>query len=298
MRNTPPPPVPLAWVNDRWVPADEATVPVTDRSFLYGDGLFETVRLAGGRPFLWGRHWSRFAEGLDALGLPRPGTGAAVRRLVETGALRQGLSDGVVRLHRSRGSGSRGYSPADATRPAFIITFHPLPTPRTRPVSLRTASLPLPPPGPMTRHKTASRLVWVLARMEAESAGADEALLVDAGGRWVEAASANLGWLEAGRICTPPVSAGALPGITRDLVRRLAREVGRSWAETPGDPERVLRAEAVFLTGSVAGVVPVGSIDGQPVGDPAHLAPLQAAHHARLRRFAGRPTVAVRPMGD
>ncbi|MCW5557461.1 MAG: aminotransferase class IV [Verrucomicrobiae bacterium] len=256
------------WINGQWKPPAEATVPVWDRGFLYGDGLFETVRVHGGRLFRWAEHLSRLWEGAGSLRIrllfSREELTAAAVELVRRG----GVPEAIVRLTVSRGVGPRGYSPRGADRPTVVLTHHPaVPLDAERPIRWRlaTSSFRVPGEDPLSRYKTANKLLQVLARAEAEEAGFDEALLLNTREEVVEATSANIFWWERDGLRTPPLHCGALPGVTRGLVLELAATLGIPALEDIADGERLSRADGVFLTLSSLGIVEASHLDMQPL---------------------------------
>jgi branched-chain amino acid aminotransferase len=256
----------IVYLDGQWMPADQARVSIFDRSFLYGDGLFETMRVYGGRFLLWREHWDRFTHGTEVLGIACPEAETRVLEIARESLDRNQLPDAVVRLHLSRGVGKRGYSPRGADRPTFIITTHPAPAlEEAAPAAwhLRTASIRLPAHDPLAAFKSANKLIQVLARAEADSFGADDALLLNQHGHLAEASSANLFWFSDDHLCTPPLSDGALPGVTREFLLRQLRRAGWACSEVSRGPEALVAAHGVFLTVSGLGVVEVGALDGR-----------------------------------
>ena len=251
------------FLNGRLVPEDEAKISIFDRGFLYGDGLFETLRVCRGRPFRWADHLARLQRGAAFLQTKIPFTEAELReqarRLIEANR----MPDGLLRLTLSRGIGPRGYSPKGAEHPTLAMTLHESPDRTSQPPEWRviTSSFRLPADEALAQFKTCNKLPQILARAEAEARGADEALLLNTAGEVVEASSGNLFWVEGGAVCTPPLSSGILPGVTRAVVLEICRELGvpvRDAAITAGE----LRwADGVFLTVSSWGVIEVVSLD-------------------------------------
>ncbi|HMO66026.1 MAG TPA: aminotransferase class IV, partial [Verrucomicrobiota bacterium] len=168
------------FLNGDFVPADAARVSVFDRSFLYGDGLFETIRCHDGLPFAWAWHLDRLHAGAEFLRLRLPfGDEALLEAALEL-LRRNGLADAMLRLHVSRGVGRRGYSPTGAGEPGVVITTHPAPeVSPEQPLRWRLVTAPfrVAAGDPLAPFKTSSRLLNVLARQRAEEAGADEALI-------------------------------------------------------------------------------------------------------------------------
>lgn len=270
------------FLNGEFVPAERATVSVLDRGFLYGDGLFETMRVHRGQPFCWDAHLERFERGAAFLKIQlrytREQLLAAALKLIETNQ----LQDAVLRLMLSRGPGARGYSPRGANTPTTVITLHPLPVP---PVSVRllTSTLRVAAGDPFAPYKIANRLAHIMARAEAEERGADEALLLNTNGHVAETASGNIFWIKRGVVCNPPDDAGALHGITRGVVRELCGELGLLLESREATVNQLWKAEGVFVTGSVSGIVPVASLDGALVPSSLLIEKLQSAYQARLK---------------
>ena len=280
---------PKVWLNGTFLSAEEARVSIFDRSFLYGDGLFETVRVYGNRPFLWAEHLSRLHGGAALLCLRLPYGEAELSAAAAELLARNAMPESLLRLHVSRGVGRRGYSPRGADSPTVILSQHPVtPNDPAKPVTwkLATASLRLPAHDPLTAVKSASKLLHVLARAEAEDLGADEALLLNSAGDVAEATSGNVFWLADGRLFTPPLTDGALAGVTRGWVLRLAAELGLSFAEKSGTPGDLRSAEGVFLTLSSLEIVPVTHLDGVALRQSPVTRRLHEAYQASVRQSA------------
>lgn len=259
----------IAYLNGAFVPQGDAKVPVTDRSFLYGDGLFETLRVVTTRPFRWEDHWRRLADGADRLGLRLPAASAEMASSVAELVRRNGLSEAVVRLTVSRGVGGPGYAARGADSPTVAMTVRAAPTVDPNQPGrwrLRTASLRLAASDPLARFKTCNRLIHVLARTEAEAAGADEALLLNTEGHVAEASSANVFWIENERVFTPPLADGGLAGVTRSVVLDLCRRSGIATREQSAALPALDQADGVFLTLSTLGIVEVASLDDRALG--------------------------------
>jgi branched-chain amino acid aminotransferase len=261
-------PEPIVYLNGQFVPAATARVPVFDRGFLYGDGLFETIRVTDGKPCRWMRHLARLERGADFLRIRVPmEAGELLARVHELIAI-NAMPDAIVRLVLSRGSGPRGYSPRDAGAPSLVISTHPRSIhDDTRPPrwALVTSRVRVAPDDPLTRFKTCNRLPYVMARMEAEELGADDALLLNSRGQVIDSSCANLFWSKGGVIHTPTIASGALDGITRAALIETAALVGIQTCECDVLPRQLLQSDGVFLTLSTLGVVEVRSIDGEPV---------------------------------
>jgi branched-chain amino acid aminotransferase len=276
----------FALLNGQRVPEAEARISIFDRSFLYGDGLFETLRVYRGRPFAWAAHWDRLQAGADRLTLRLP-VSAEQAWTQALGLLQaNGESEALLRLHVSRGVGRRGYSPAGADQPTWILSTHPAqPQDPAQPTRWRlaTSSWRLPAADPLTSVKSANKLLQILAKAEAEARDSDEALLLNTTQHVVEGTSSNLFWIDRGVLCTPPLSTGALPGITRAKVLELAREVGIPTEERKVRSHQLLACDGVFLTLSSLELVPAIRLDGQALPESSLTRQLHEAYQAATR---------------
>jgi aminodeoxychorismate lyase len=253
------------WLSGEFVPESVARLSAFDRGCLYGDGLFETIRVFDGRIPLFDRHLARLEEGLRVLRFQARPKAADLRLAADQLRRRNEVSEGVLRLQVTRGIGSRGYSPRGVGAPTILLSTHPLPLTMARGWRVMAASVRVWSGSPLNRVKSTSKALHVLARGEADDQQADEALLLNERGELVEATAANLFWIRDGCLVTPPIDAGALPGITRAEVMRLAGGLGLSVTEMAASPADLFEAEGVFLTNSVRGVVTVGELDGRPL---------------------------------
>ena len=260
----------IAYVDGKWTPAEEARISVLDHGLLYGDGVFEGIRVYGGVPFLLDEHLDRLAASARAIVLELPAGREEIAALCREAARRAELDDGYLRLVVTRGAGALGVSPHTCARASLIVIAAPLtlyPAERYRDgVRLVTSSLrrsasdALPP-----QIKSLNYLTSVLASIEARRQGADEAVLLNAQGLIAECTADNLFLVSGGRVLTPAVASGALAGITRALVSRLLNEQGIECVESPLTPADAWTADELFLTGTGAEIVPVCEIDGRPL---------------------------------
>ena len=270
------------FLNGEFVPAERASVSVLDRGFLYGDGLFETMRVHRGQPFCWDAHMERFERGAAFLRIQSLHTReqllAAALNLIETNQ----LPDAVLRLMLSRGAGARGYSPRGANTPTTVMMLHPLLEPPLS-VSLVTAAHRITAGDLFAPYKIANRLTHIMARADAEERGADEALLINTNGHVAETASGNIFWMEGETVCTPPDEAGALHGVTRGVVVGLCESLSLRVERREASVARLQQSDGAFVTGSVAGIVPVASLDGLSLPPHPLVERLRAAYEAFLK---------------
>lgn len=280
----------IVFLNGRFVPEDQALVSVFDRGFLYGDGLFETIRVCNGKPFRWAQHLQRLQSGAEFLRLCLPFAPEEIRRAVDQLVTRNQAPDAVLRITLSRGVGPRGYSPKGADQPTLVLSLHPAPTldaanpPRWR---LITASLRVPADEKLTVFKTCNRLTQVLARAEAEVKGADEALLLNTDGEVAETASSNVFWVEGNTVCTTPLASGALAGVTRAVIFELCAARSLRAQETSAKLENLNRADAVFLTVSSWGIVEAVALDGTLLPQSPLVATLRQGYRELVRNECG-----------
>jgi len=271
----------IVLLNGQFVPEEQAVVSVFDRSFLYGDGLFETLRVFNGKPFRWAQHMERLHQGTEFLKIPLLFTPACLRDFANELVARNRMPDSLLRLTLSRGVGVRGYSPKGAECPVLVMSLHPAPAldasspPRWR---LITSSSRLPANEPLARFKTCNKLPQILARSEADSVNADEALLLNTNGDVVEASSSNLFWIEKGTIRTPPLPSGILPGVTRAVVLEVCSNLGLEAREASVGLEQLRHEEGVFLSLSTVGIAESISLDDQPLAHSPLVDKLHAAY--------------------
>lgn len=259
---------PVFWLNGRLVPAAQATVSVMDHGLLYGDGVFEGIRFYSGRAFRLAQHIERLILSARAIALTLPYDAQTLAAAVNETIAAFGEADGYIRLVATRGVGPMGLDPRGCRAPTVFIVADRLRLvdERTRERGARViiaATRRLPPDGLDPRIKSLNYLNHVLARMEANRAGADEAILLNSAGRVAEGTADNLFIVRAGELQTPPPVEGALAGITREAVLALARDCGIPAREVPLAPYDLYTADECFLTGTAAELIPVAEVDGR-----------------------------------
>lgn len=260
----------LVWLNGRFVAARQARVSALDRGLLHGDGVYDTWRTYGGRPFALRAHLVRLAQACRVLGLPRPEPAdvwaARTTRLVR----RSGLPDATVRLTITRGDAGDAVVPSRRAKPTTLLSARMLPPDLTRLQADGIAVVLLPFPRdvqpPWSGVKLLGHASAVLGRIRAARARAQEALYVTPGGEVTEGTTSNLFVVERGRLATPPIAAGVLGGVTRDLVLRLARRARIEVREVSIPVTRLAVADEVMMTASTVEILPVVRIDGRAVG--------------------------------
>jgi branched-subunit amino acid aminotransferase/4-amino-4-deoxychorismate lyase len=273
------------WINGRLCRGAEATLSLFDRGARDGEGLYETVRVYGGRPFLWEQHMERLVLSAAVLGFPVPASPVTLREALDQLLAAERLEDAVVRMTVTRGiPGGR------PTRTGAWVEVEPIAArlwhgTRRGAATLIVSKRPFE-PGPLGPHKTTSRLAYHLAREEARVARADETLLVSPHGQVLEGAVSNVFAVAGGEVRTPPLAAGILPGVARALVLRLCAVAGIPAREQALTLAELRGADEVFLTNSVQEVVPVGVLDGRTVVGRNLAAKLLGAYRAEVAAAA------------
>lgn len=260
------------YLNDRFVPREEAVVSVFDHGFLYGDGVFETLRASHGRVFQLAEHLARLERSAARLQLRLPVGIERLADLLRESLARNHLHDAYLRITVSRGAGEIGLDPALCATPTLVIIAKPFqPSPESFyadgvsvMIAQTTRNLPdaLPP-----QVKSLNFLNNILAKMEATAVGAHEALMLNHRGDLTEGTTSNVFLVQNGRVRTPSTDCGILEGLTRGLVLHVASEMGIPADETQLRVEDLLRAEECFLTNTTQEVLPVTQVDGHLIGD-------------------------------
>ncbi len=262
----------VCWMEGRILPLDQAKVPVLDHGLLYGDGVFEGIRFYHGQPFLLPAHLERLRDSARAIALEYPWSREEMAVVIADTIRAYGAADGYIRLIVTRGSGSLGIDPRSCGAPRLLVIADTLQMvgEKLRREGARVviaSTRRLPPDGLDPRIKSLNYLNHILARIEANRAGADEAILLNGQGRVTEGSADNLFIARDGILLTPPVSDGALAGVTRGLVLDLARNLGADAREQSLTPYDLHTADECFLTGTGAELIPVREVDGRPL-DP------------------------------
>lgn len=278
----------IAYVDGSWTDADEAVIPIHDRGFLFGDGVYDTCRVLGGRYFRFVEHARRLHASAAVLRIPVPDV-SALRALAGELLERNdaaSLDHAVLRITATRGSGGGVPRAAGPTR--LLLTLQPLPTDwreqAMRGWSCVTAEVRHPPADVMPPAlKGQGRIFSLLATLDAERAGCDEALLLSTAGHITEGATWNVFWRKGQRIRTPSEETGILAGVTRALVIELARELGYTVEEGVWERSELDDAGEAFATMTSRGLVPLRSLDGRPFAGDGATARLAAAYWDRVR---------------
>jgi branched-chain amino acid aminotransferase len=258
-------------IDGKLVPKDEAKISVFDHGYLYGDGVFEGIRVYSGNIFRLEPHLDRLYESAQTLALAIPLTKAEMSQAVVDTVAANGLRDAYVRLVVSRGYGDLGIDPGNCKRPTVVIIVSNIAIyaeeSYTKGIKLITSSIRRIPAQCLDpRVKSLNYLNNILAKLEARQAGAPEAVMLNLSGCVAECTADNIFAVKGGELFTPDLIQGALGGVTRGAVLELAREAGLATHECAMGMHDLYNADECFLTGTGAEVVPVVRIDGRQIG--------------------------------
>ncbi len=276
----------IAWVNGILLPPDQPAISALDGGFMYGEGLFETMRAYRGRVFHLAQHLERLIIAAAELSF-KPPTGQTLACAVSEALDASDLDDASVRLTVTPGT-------AGAPSPTIVVLVRPLALPPADLYESGCAAVSVPDgqtaDSALRRIKSLNYLDKLLAQRTAAQRGAHEALLIDSDGCVVEGAMRNIFAVFDGELVTPPLSRGFLPGITRQAVMEIAREAGTPTRERDIPLTELYTADECFLTSSLAEILPVRSVDGNELG-PAAPGPMTASlirlYRTRVARELG-----------
>lgn len=260
------------FLNGELVPEEEARISVFDHGLLYGDGIFEGIRVYGGRVFLLREHVERLLRSAVAIALDCPMSAEDLAEAVRETCRANRIRNGYVRLVVTRGMGTLGLNPYLCRSPQVIIIADniQLYAPELYQQGLKIVTV-----GTVRNHpeainpkiKSLNYLNNVLAKIEAINAGVMEAVMLNHQGFVAEATGDNIFAVHGREVVTPSLDAGCLQGITRDVVMRLSREAGMTVREEMMSRYDFYTADEVFLTGTAAEVIPVVEFDRRKIGD-------------------------------
>jgi len=287
------------FLNGKFVSQEDAKISVFDHGLLYGDGVFEGIRLYNGRIFRLDQHLDRLFASAKAIMLDMPMTKAElVEACCEACRLNE-VRDGYIRLVVTRGVGNLGLDPFKCRKPSvFIIAdkieLYPEKVYRDGIKLITAATQRIHPAAISPSIKSLNYLNNILAKIEAIHAGTMEAIMLNSAGYVAECTGDNLFIVRGGRIETPPVSDGALIGITRGVIFELAAKLKLAASELHLTRYDMVTADECFLTGTAAEIVPVAEIDGRLIGSgkPGPVTLKLMAEFHKLTRTEGTPVAA------
>jgi len=262
------------YLNDRFVKESEATVSVFDHGFLYGDGIYETIRSYGEKIFMRDQHLARLHRSAEAIGLtiPKRDWPSLLHESMKRNAVGNDQIDAYIRITISRGTGDIGLDPALCPNPTIVVIAKPLKTPPSERyregVSLIVAKTRRNLPDALDPQiKATNFLNNIQAKREAIAAGAFDSVLLNWESHVTECTVSNLFFVQAGQLCTPSLDCGILDGITRGVILTLARENRITVSEGRFGVEALRQAEECFLSNTTMEVMPVTRLDGRHIGN-------------------------------
>lgn len=261
----------LIYLNGQLVPEEQAKISVFDHGLLYGDGVFEGLRVYSQKVFLLNEHIERLYESARAIRLEIPISPAEMTKATNDTVAANQLNDGYIRLVVTRGAGGLGLDIRKTSHPQIFIiadqiTMYP-PEMYENGMEIVTASTIRNHPQALSpRIKSLNYLNNIMAKIEATDQGKQEAIMLNHKGEVSECTGDNIFIVKKGKLLTPPKDAGILEGITRNAVIRLAQKANIPFSEMSMTRHDVYIADECFLTGTAAEVIPVTKVDGRVIG--------------------------------
>ncbi|MEX0829961.1 MAG: aminotransferase class IV [Nitrospirales bacterium] len=259
------------YLNDRFVQREHARVSVFDHGFLYGDGVYETLRVYQGRVLLWERHLARLHQSCELIGLDLPLSDDAWLPIIGELLVRNKLQNAGLRVTISRGEGEVGIDPGLCARPTVVVMSKPVveytEQQREQGMTLHLASIRRNPElAQSPQIKAISFLNNILAKQEAVRVGADDALMLNMAGEVTECTTSNIFFVKNHRLHTPGTECGILKGITREVVMELAEEQGVGVVAGRYGAEKLFQADECFITNTGIEIMPVLKIGDCQIG--------------------------------
>ncbi len=262
----------VIYIDGEFYPRSDGKISVFDHGLLYGDGVFEGIRAYEGSVFRLREHLERLYRSAHAIMLEIPMTLEEMSRAVLETLKKNNLKDAYIRLVVTRGVGDLGLDPRKCAKPTVIIITVPMvilhsKEKRDKGITTMITWVKRDPIDATTHEvKSLNYLNSILAKIETNAAGIDEAILLDRTGFVSEGAAENIFIVKEDKIVTPPTSTGALRGITRDAVLELAEKLGYMVIEKAITPNELLIADEAFLTGTAAEIVPIAEVNNRTIG--------------------------------
>jgi branched-chain amino acid aminotransferase len=262
---------PTIWLDGKWYDRSTAMISVYDHGLLYGDGVFEGIRVYGGKIFRLAEHLERLYDSAKAIWLTIPMKRDELTAITEEAVRRSGIKEAYIRHVVTRGAGDLGLDPRKCPKPTVMIIVDTI---KLWPeqvyeagLNVITAGTPMPQRESLSpRVKSLNYLPHILAKLEGIHGGADEVLMLDSAGMVAEGSGQNIFVVKHGRLRTPPPYAGGLKGVTRDVVMELAVQAGHPVEETILNRYDVYTADEAFFTGTASELVAIRQVDGRGIG--------------------------------
>jgi len=263
----------LVYIDGEYFPESEAKISVFDHGFLYGDGIFEGIRSYNGIVFKLKEHIDRLYHSARAIMLEIPLTKEEMIEAVLETLRRNNLKDAYIRLVVTRGKGDLGLDPRKCPKPSVIIITVPLlqlyeDEKRERGMSMIVSWIRRDPVDATTHEiKSLNYLNSILAKIEANNAGVDEAIILDTNGFICEGTAENIFIVKDGKIMTPPSTSGPLHGITAGVVKEIAQSIGYQVIEKGITVVDLYEADEAFVTGTAAEIMPIREVNKRQIGE-------------------------------
>lgn len=262
---------PTIWIDGEWCERRSAMVSVYDHGLLYGDGVFEGIRVYGGKIFRLEEHLDRLYDSAKAIWLTPPMEKAELAAITREAVRRSGIAEAYIRHLLTRGVGDLGLDPRKCPKPSLIIIVDTI---KLWPeqvyetgLTVITAGTPIPHRESLSpRVKSLNYLSHIMAKVEGIHAGADEVLMLDSAGAVAEGSGQNVFVVKNGRLSTPPAYAGILKGVTREVVIELAAAAGYQVEQTVLNRYDLYTADEAFFTGTASEIVGIRQLDGRVIG--------------------------------
>ncbi len=256
----------IAYLNGEFLPLEEARVSIEDRGFQFGDGVYEVIRVYGGSPFRLNEHLSRLAQSSQAISIPLPLELKKWEALIQEGLQRSGYFECKVYIQITRGVAPRDHLFPDTSHPTIVMTFREMADLPVHMVDQGVAAVTRPDlRWARCSIKSLNLLPNLLAKQEANQTGAFEAILIK-DGLVTEGTSSNVVLVKKGAVVTPGLSNHLLAGVTRQVALELARSKEIIVEERDVREEELKQADELFLIGTTIEILPVTTLNGQPVG--------------------------------
>jgi branched-chain amino acid aminotransferase len=263
---------PRIWINGKLYDKADAKISVYDHGLLYGDGVFEGIRIYAGKVFRLQEHIERLYDSARAIYLEIPISTRQMIEAVESTVRANAKQEGYIRLIVTRGAGTLGLDPRKTSDPQIIIIVDDI---VMYPQELYDNGMEIVTASTVRNHagaldpriKSLNYLNNIMAKVEGIRAGCHEALMLNLKGEVAECTGDNIFVVKHGVLKTPPLDAGVLAGVTRGAVLELARAAGILVQEPPLTRHDVYTADECFLSGTAAEVIPIVKVDGRPIGN-------------------------------
>jgi branched-chain amino acid aminotransferase len=258
------------FLDDSIISEKEGYITTKDRGFLYGDGIFETLRTYNENPFKLTEHLNRLRSSAQKLRIPFVFTDEYLRNVVHTLIKKNNIPDAYIRITLSRGSGSRGLVMNDHSKPTLLIEVKALaPYPKElyeKGMSIIVSETKRSTSCPISCHKTTNLLTSIMVKEEVKSRSADDALLLNTDNDVIECTVSNIFMVKEKSVITPPLDTNILPGVTRKTVLDICQKMNLPTKEERFRVEILLNADEVFITNSLMEIMPISRIEENVIG--------------------------------